>query len=185
MVRILLVIPTLRKGLDLAIQAATIQKSRAGIDVDVHIEIDEKGDGWPAVHNRVFRKIGNEYDFYVFSCNDYFPGRDYLYKAWEHLVQNNHKLVSFNDGKWNGKIATVGIVDIHWAKQNYNGDLFFGGYSHHYADTEITEVAIADNAYGYCPEAVLIEVDYNKESSPVRHKDRVLFRKRNKGSEWT
>jgi len=138
-----------------------------------------------AVHNQEFRRLSNPY--YLYSCADYFPGRNYLRIAWEAMQEHNAYLVGFNDGKWRGGIATVGLVRREWAEQNYGGDLFFPGYKCHGADDELTNLAMRDGVYHYEPDAVLVEVDYEKDFKASNPADGKLYRDRGYGKylkEW-
>jgi len=174
--KVIVVIPTSMEDIDLAQKAALVHKIRAGMECEVHIAIDHDKEGWVAMHNKLFKATKNE--CYVYSCADYIPGRNYLVRAFRLLEGSDVGLVGFNDGKWDGQIATVGIVKRSWAKENYEGDLFFPGYKYHYGDTELTNYAIVNEQYAYCPNAILMEIDYNKEVKQVNVQDRKKYNER-------
>lgn len=176
------VIPTTEEDKEMATKNAALHKLRAGIECEVVVRIDKKKIGWVAMHNKEFKKGG--FDFYVYSCADYYPGRNWLKKAISVMLKEDYGLVGFNDGKWDGAIATVGLVKKEWIDKIYDGNLFYHGFKSHYADTEITAMAFADKTYGYCPHAVLIEVDYDKEKKCVNKQDRELFWERGHGKRW-
>jgi len=177
--KIKVVIPVRPSDKELGDKAAWVHRARAGMDCHVEVVVDEKLEGWVKMHNKTFRASNNA--FYVYSCADYFPGVDWLKIAFEMMQAKSYGLIGFNDGKWHGGIATVGLVRRSWAENNYDGDLFFSEYHSHFADTEITILAKEDKAYGYNPDAVLIEIDYNKEGQNISLKDRMLFNKRGYG----
>lgn len=156
-------------------KVAKVHLARAGMDCEVILIIQEDGwDGWVELHNWAARNL--DFDHYVFSCGDYFPSRDYLRVAYDLMIQTGHKLIAFNDGKWDGFIATAGLIERKWMETNYEGDLFYPGYKKHYADTELSMIALGQEVIGYCPDAVLIEIDYGKFEKGYIHKiDQLLF----------
>jgi hypothetical protein len=162
-----IVIPTRPEDVSEARLNAEIQKRRAGIDdANVLLRLDIGNRGWVAMHNMEFRM--SMADHYLYSCGDYFPGRNYLRIAWDAMYDTGASLVGFNDGKWQGRIATVGLVKRSWAEQNYGGDLFFPGYKSHGADDELTNLAMRDGVYHYEPNAVLVEVDMRRTRANVK-----------------
>lgn len=175
----IVVIPTRIEDMELAKKAAKVHEIRAGIPCEVHIVVDTKSEGWVAMHNRKFKAHTSPY--YVYSCADYFPGRNWLRNALDMMRAYNLGLVGFNDGKWNGEIATVGLVRRSWITQIYQGNLFCPDYKSHYADTEITCIAKNAKVYGYDPRIVLMEVDYDKEDKSVNLQDKKLFMERGHG----
>ena len=154
-------------------------KKRAGIEnIEVYSIQDTLGLGWIGIHNRLSKQL--EYDWYVYGCDDYFPSRDFIKMAIEHAYKVEKRLIGFNDGKWFGKNATSGMVHKSLLPQLYgNNDLFYKRYKHHGADPDLTEKCILMNEYSYCPEAVFIEVDYEKDfNKTTRQDDMDLFLKR-------
>ena len=90
---------------------------------------------------------------------------NWLKIAHDELERTGKSLLAFNDGKWFGRLAGFGMVRGAWAKSNYaSGNLFFEGYKSHYADNEITELGKRQHQLAFNPNALLIEVDYNKLS---------------------
>ena len=88
------------------------------------------------------------------------------------------KFLGFNDGKWHGALAGFGLASRAWADNNYGGDFFQPSYKSHYADTELTLLALQEGVYVYEPASLLVEVDWGKESSKVNPEDRALFKQR-------
>jgi len=177
---ILVVLPATEDYLELARKAAKIHQRRAGIECDVVIVVDKERKGWVATHNWAIDNIKSKY--YVYSCCDYFPGRDYLELAFNHLYHLSSskklKLIAFNDGKWYGQIATAGLIETKYAKSIYGSGLFCNEYQHNYADPELTLIAMTDDCYGYCSDAVLMEVDYEKENKMINKSDQAIYNKR-------
>jgi hypothetical protein len=135
-------------------------------------------EGFIALCNRVFTSSSSVYFGYV--AQDAFPGRQWL-KIALRVMQNDVQrggLFAFNDGKWQGMLASFGMVNRHWAEQNYNGDLFKPTYHRHYADVELTLLAMEQGMYRSDARSVLVEIDWEKELKSVDRQDRLLYRQR-------
>jgi hypothetical protein len=91
------------------------------------------------------------------------------------LEHKNGVLASFNDGKWHGRLASFGLARREWAEKLYGGDFFFPGYGRHYADVELTVLALQQQGLVYTPESVLVEIDWEKDGKPVSREDRALY----------
>jgi hypothetical protein len=65
-----------------------------------------------------------------------------------------------------------------WVDSLYEGDFFFAGYQSHYADAELTLIARDQGQYAYDPHAVMMEVDWNKDTAGVNMADKSLFKAR-------
>ena len=135
--------------------------------------------GFVAIANLAFRATTSTFFGYV--AQDCFSGRRWLARALSALSEPDAGLLGFNDGKWSGALASFGMVRRTWAQGNYGGDLFFPGYVRHFADAELTVLAMQARRYCYDPECLLIEVDWEKERSPVNPADRALYRERAAG----
>ena len=134
--------------------------------------------GFVALANMAFRQ--SESPWFCYAAQDAFAGRRWLALAVSALERRNGALLAFNDGKWQGQLAAFGLVRRHWAEQLYNGDLFFPGYRSHYADVELTVLALQQQGLVYEPNSLLVEVDWQKDSSSVNAGDRALYRARAK-----
>jgi len=167
-----------RKGSKLAEKAKKIHEIRAGMDCKVYAIEDTNQEGWVQVMNKAFREL--DFTHFVYSCDDYFPGRDYLKIAWNHMEKTGKRLVAFNDGKWHGHLATAGLVERRFVESIYKDGLFYTEYKMSYGDTELTDWAIHLDQYTYCPDAVLMEVDYEKETKPHTNiEDKRTYNSRN------
>lgn len=154
---------------------------RAGIEHKMIVVEDVERNGFTATFNSTAK--ANLADYYVYVAEDAFAGRNWLLEAYKTAKSTNAGLVAFNDGKWNGQLASFGMIQHEWGVKNYGGDLLFSGYKTHYADTELTEIAKEQKRYAYNPEAVLVEVDPDKESKSVNEDDKKLFNER-KQAHW-
>jgi hypothetical protein len=95
--------------------------------------------------------------------------------------------LGFNDGKWQGALASFGLASRAWAAANYakeaaagaeQGPFFHPSYQRHYADAELTVLAMQAKGYVYEPNSVLVEVDWAKDGQTVDPADRALYRQR-------
>ena len=138
---------------------------------------DDTGMGPVALLNAALARVDCE--MVAYTAQDAFPGRYWLRNALACLhSQPNKGLLAFNDGKWFGQLAAFGLVRRAWLRGVYGGDLFFSGYRHHYGDTELTVVALQQEALAYDPHCVLIEVDHGKDQRTVDVHDRHLYLRR-------
>ncbi|HWH22948.1 MAG TPA: hypothetical protein VNT25_06665 [Allosphingosinicella sp.] len=137
---------------------------------------DAEEKGFIHVANTAFRRCVSPQFAYV--AQDAFAGRRWLAHALEALAKKDGALLGFNDGKWGGALAAFGLVRSDWGRLNYGGDLFFPEYKRHYADVELTLIAMQQRRYRYSPDAILIEVDWKKEGSSVDQADRLLYYRR-------
>lgn len=160
----------------LAARCADLMSQRAGAGGLLIAVQDEAREGFISVANRVFECTESRYFGYV--AQDAFPGRQWLQIAIKTMQKQNASLLAFNDGKWQGSLAAFGMAERTWAHENYDGKFFFPGYRSHYADVELTVLAISQRRYCYNPNAVLVEVDWNKDRSSVDIKDKALYHRR-------
>jgi hypothetical protein len=155
---------------------AAILASRAGErGVLVCVEDDARL-GFIRVVNETFAISTCEY--FTYLAQDAFPGRYWLALALKSMKHSGKGLLAFNDGKWFGKLAAFGMVRRQWAVTNYGGELFYSDYNSHYADTELTLLAMENEQLDYNPNAVLVEIDYEKDRKPTSASDKALFAKR-------
>ncbi|MFA7280412.1 MAG: hypothetical protein WC100_09970 [Sterolibacterium sp.] len=158
---------------DMARRAAQLLARRAACDGLLLAVQDAERAGFIGVANRIFRASNSALFGYV--AQDAFAGREWGKRVIAAFREQKHGLLGFNDGKWSGLLAAFGVARRAWAEQNYAGDLFFAGYTSHYADVELTLLALEQGAYAYDPNCVMIEVDYEKEGKPVNPTDQKIF----------
>lgn len=142
--------------------ASSILVQRAGCPTTVIVVLDTKRIGFINIVNEIFRKTNSEYIVYL--AQDSFPCRKWLHLAEQALDQTQKGLLAFNDGKWQGKLASFGMARRSWINKIYKNSLFFQNYISHSADNELTTIARATDNYEYNPNIVLMEVDYEKEN---------------------
>jgi hypothetical protein len=149
---------------------------RAGCDGLLLAIHDDDRQGFVATVNQAFRRSQSR--LFGYTAQDAFAGRDWLARADRAMARSKGKLLAFNDGKWSGALAAFGLAERGWASSNYGGDFFHPGYHSHYADTELTVLARAKAVLTYDPEAVLIEVDWEKSAKGLHSQDRSLYHMR-------
>ena len=172
----LVVLPVI--DLEMGKKAAALAAARANADGTVLVVTDIARLGLVHIHNQVFKH--SQCAFYAYLAQDAFVGRDWLSLGLQALAQKGAGLLAFNDGKWQGQLASFGLVRRAWASQLYEGSLFFEGYKSHYADTELTLIARDQARYAYDPNAVVMEVDWSKDTAITHPDDQSLFRHRAK-----
>ena len=164
----------------LAARSASQLARRADAPGQILCIHDVEQKGFIAVANTAFRRSVAPQFAYV--AQDAFAGRGWLSAGLEALALKSGGLLAFNDGKWNGALAAFGMVERGWALTNYDGDLFHPGYKRHYADVELTIIAMQQRKLRYTPEAMVVEVDWKKERSVVDQDDRLQYLKRGQGA---
>lgn len=162
--------------LPLGRRAATLMAQRAGSSCVLLLVEDQDRWGFVRIANEVFAITAGRYFGYV--AQDAFAGRQWLALALKALQMPGKHLFGFNDGKWQGALAAFGLAERRWAAANTGGTLFFPGYQRHYADVELTMLAMGQGAYVHDPRSVLVEVDWDKDSSSVDPADRELYHQR-------
>jgi len=163
--KIVVVIPTI-KPVEEHQKIKDIYQARAGVECLVVIHHDKIKEGWVKVHN-LYSSVLN-YDWYMYTADDYYPGRDYLKIALESAKRTGKKLIAFNDGKWSGTNATAGLVHKSLIDKIPYKQLFYPGYFVHGADPELTAIAKLLNEYYYEPLALCVEVDYYKDVQNIK-----------------
>ena len=151
----------------------------AGLEADYFLLMDDERVGFTAKINEFVNHhkevYGKDYDFYVYTAQDAFGGKNWLAEAYSELERTGKGLLAFNDNKWNGKLAAFGMV-----RASYKKPFFESCYHTHYADTELSVAATVDNQICYNPKAIMFEVDYDKSDKKVNKADKALFKKRQK-----
>lgn len=171
----LVVVPVI--DLEMGKKAASLAASRANAQGLVLVVLDSARIGLIKVHNQVFQNSKSAY--YAYLAQDAFVGRNWLSLGVDALNAQGAGLLGFNDGKWQGQLASFGLARRQWVNDVYGGCFFFEGYSSHYADTELTLIAREQGRYVYEPNAVVIEVDWDKDTKPSTNlQDKSLFQTR-------
>lgn len=154
-------------------QTREVLLTRAGTPMRLILVEDNSALGFIGIANRVFQTCNKPY--FVYLAQDAFPGRFWLDIALQTIKTQQKGLLAFNDGKWFGQLAAFGLVQREWVEKIYHGPLFWPSYQSHYADTELTLIAQAQQQLAYHPHALLIEVDPLKEQKPTHPEDKQQF----------
>jgi hypothetical protein len=158
---------------ELAKRSAVQLARRAGMKGLLYAVYDDRRLGFVAMMNAVFRRSSAPTIAYV--AQDSFAGRNWLAIGSAALAQKDGGLLAFNDGKWNGALAAFGLASRAWALKNYDGDFFLPEYRRHYADAELTIIAMQQQLFRYDPAALMVEVDWDKEGQSTEPADRTLY----------
>mgnify|MGYP000058597694 FL=1 len=174
---------------DMALKAANLAASRVGslklneviLDVcqeSILLAIHDTGrQGFVSTINLAF--AATQSPWFGYMAQDAFAGRNWLALALQKMQsQKDACLLGFNDGKWQGQLASFGLARRNWVANVYSGAFFFQGYQSHFADAELTLVARQQSVYAYEPQSVLMEVDWQKDQASVNDSDRRLFNTR-------
>lgn len=154
----------------------SLLQGRAGFPFRLFVIEDDLKLGPTKVLNAAYR--GNTDPVFIYLAQDVFPSRYWLARGLKTMAEKKLGLLALNDGKWAGQMAGFGMVRRDWCKHIYQGSLFFEGYRQHYGDAELSLIARQQKVYGYDPNVVMMEVDFEKDGKPVNAKDRELFAQR-------
>ncbi|HEX4879629.1 MAG TPA: hypothetical protein VFV39_07280 [Limnobacter sp.] len=158
-------------------KACTNAARRSGLKEGLILAVDDQArKGFIEVVNTAFARTDSPW--FGYFAQDAFAGRSWLAIATQTLQTSNASLIAFNDGKWAGLLAAFGLARRSWAAGNYAGNFFHAGYLRHYADAELTLLAMQDKQYTYNANSVLVEVDWKKDEAPVHPQDKQLFNQR-------
>lgn len=158
-------------------KTAKILKVRAGIEAKLLLVEDKNRNGFVKVVNDAVKNIKAE--LYVYTAQDVFVSRNWLYEMLIAQARYGSWLTAFNDGKWSGQMAQFGMVTRQWVDEM--GWLFPPCYNSSYCDTEITLIAKQMNKFGYAKNSIMMEIDYEKDfKGKVNLEDKALFNDRKK-----
>lgn len=135
---------------------------------------DDKRLGFIATANLAYAKTRS--DYFCYLAEDVFPGYYWLEYALDAMRKTGAGLLAFNDGRFFGKLAAFGLVRRMWAKTLYGGNtVFYPGYTSHFADTELSVIAAQTRNMVHNPNALMMEVDYEKHLHPNNADDGKLY----------
>ena len=170
----IIVLPAI--DMELAKKASEVMKRRTNQDGLLLIVEDDLRLGFIMVSNLVYSKTMSRYFSYV--AQDAYAGEFWLDYALDTIKRAKCGLLSFNDGRFFGKIAVFGLVNRQWLNTVYGKLLFYPKYKSHFADTELSVIASQTNNLVFNPNSLLIEVDYEKHLHPNNNDDEILYRQR-------
>jgi hypothetical protein len=162
--------------MEAAQKAAKLMKKRANYPCKILVVEDIDRSGFMATLQKAIDN--NPSDFYVYTAQDAFVGNDWLKIAMAKIEETGAGLLALNNGRWGGKMAAFGLVRHSWMVENYGGKLFYPGYQQHYGDVELTLIAKEQNRFAYDPDAVMTEVDFDKDGKGTNAHDKALFNQR-------
>lgn len=162
--------------MDLARRAATVMALRADCGGLLIVAEDDLRLGFIMTANLIYARTKSDYFAYV--AQDAFAGQFWLKAGLDALKQRNAGLLAFNDGRFFGTLAVFGLVRRSWIKSVYGNFLFYPGYKSHFADTELSAIALAASQMAFSPNAILMEVDYEKHLHPNNPDDEALYHSR-------
>jgi hypothetical protein len=161
-----------------AILSARRMKDNAGMPMRMIIVQDNIKQGYIKTLNKTASMVSSDYIAYV--AQDSLSGRNWLKIAFETLEQQQKSLCALNDGKFEGTLASFGLVKKAFCEQFYGeGNIFYPGYHSHRADDELTLHARLTEQLIYVPSAIMLEVDYRLHR-PINNDDIALFEIRKK-----
>ena len=129
--------------------------------------------GFIMVSNLVYAKTQSRYFAYV--AQDAFPGNYWLDSALGTIKRTGRGLLAFNDGRFFGTLAVFGLADREWVRTLYKNFLFYPEYKSHFADTELSAIAVETQNIIFNPNAILLEVDYDKHVHHNNPDDQRLY----------
>ncbi len=171
---VIVVMPAI--DMPLAQKAAEVMSRRAHRAGLLIVAEDDLRLGFIMTANLIYAKTKSPYFGYV--AQDAFPGQHWLDYGLESLKKSNSGLLSFNDGKFFGKLAVFGLALRAWVNTLYGNFIFYPEYKSHYADTELSALALKTANLVYNPECIMMEVDYEKHLRGNNPADEELYIKR-------
>jgi len=156
--------------------SAEILLRRAQMPCLVLVVVDSIRQGFIKTLNAAAAQMTVRYVVYL--AEDAFPARGWLHRAYQALEESGKGLLGFNDGKWDGRIASFGMVRTSWVRGLYGGDVLNAEYRAHKADNELTVIARVADEYEYRPDCTLVEVDPRKDVRGSNQADDEIFAKR-------
>lgn len=154
-------------------RAAEILSTRANTkNATLLCILDLYREGFISVANLVYSLTKSKYFGYL--AEDVFPSRNWLKNSLIEL-KNSGGLLAFNDGKWAGQLASFGLCDRALSKLLYGNKFFYNGYKSHFADKELSRLAMSLGRYHYNPQIIMMEIDYLKDKKTPNENDKSLF----------
>ena len=165
-------------AIDLAVAVGSARRmlAFAGMPCRLVVAHDFIRQGFIATANMMSAAL--EAEFIAYVAQDALAGQDWLRLAHEKISATGAGLCAFNDGKFNGKLATFGLVRTAFTQKLYGqGRIFHEAYRAHRADEELTWLAHLAGKYCYAPGALLMEVDFRLQRA-INPDDTKLYAER-------
>ena len=114
-------------------------------------------------------------DYFAYVAQDAFPGHLWLDYGLDTMKRCGAGLLAFNEGSFFGKVAAFGLVHRDWTRSLYRNFLFYPQYKSHYADVELSVLALHTSNLAFNPNAILMEVDFEKHLKNSQNKEDALL----------
>lgn len=167
-----IVMPAL--DMDLARKAATVMAARANAEGLLVVVEDDLRLGFVMTANLVYAKTSSAY--FAYTAQDAFAGYSWLEYGLDTLRKTGGGLLAFNEGLFFGKVAAFGLADRRWLRGVYGNFLFHPEYAAHFADMELSVIALETDMMSFNPYALLVEADYDKHNG-IAEGGRAAYRK--------
>ncbi len=161
---------------ELAVKAEEILRVRASHSGVMVLVDDDLRMGFIQVANFVYMR--SKSPFFGYLAQDAYPGMYWLEQGMKAMKQSRGGLMAFNEGRFFGTVAAFGLVRRAWLATLYRNMLFYPGYKSQYGDTELSAIAFAQDKFVFNPNALLIEVDYEKHRRVNNKEDDALYKAR-------
>ena len=171
---VVLVLPYIDHAL--AVRAEKILRVRAGHPGLLVLVDDDERMGFIRVANFVYSRTRSP--LFGYLAQDAYPGMSWLGQGVEVMKKTGAGLMAFNEGRFFGTVAAFGLASRDWLSTLYRNMLFYPGYKSQYGDTELSAIAFVRNQLVFNPNALLIEVDYEKHAKANNAEDDALYKAR-------
>lgn len=161
---------------ELAVRVEEILRVRADHPAVLVLVDDDERMGFIQVANFIYMRTRSPYFGYL--AQDAYPGMYWLSQGMKAMKQSKGGLMAFNEGRFFGTVAAFGLVERAWLSTLYRNMLFYPGYKSQFGDTELSAIAFAQNRFVFNPNALLIEVDYEKHHRVNNKDDDQLYKAR-------
>ena len=161
---------------ELAVKLETVLRLRAEHPGLLVLVDDDERMGFIRVANFVYMRTRSP--FFGYLAQDAFPGMYWLQQGMRIIKETGAGLLAFNEGRFFGTLAAFGLARRAWLKTLYRNMLFYPGYRSQYGDTELSAIAFGQHQLVFNPNALLIEVDYDKHAKANDPEDDALYKAR-------
>ena len=162
---------------DRVARVAAVLQRRTDRDALLVLAEDDLRQGFIKTANMVFARTDSAYFCYL--AEDVFPGHFWLEYALNPMKKTGAGLLAFSDGSFFGSVAAFGMVKREWVTTLYPEKcLFYPGYTSHCADTELSVIAERTRNLIFNPNALMVEVDYEKHLKRHNADDEALYARR-------
>ena len=161
---------------ELAVRAEEILRVRAGHPGLLVLVDDDERMGFIRVANFIYSRTKSP--LFGYLAQDAYPGMSWLAQGVGVMKKTGAGLLAFNEGRFFGTVAAFGLASRAWLSTLYRNMLFYPGYKSQYGDTELSAIAYVQNQLVFNPNALLMEVDYEKHAKANNADDDALYKAR-------